>query len=375
MPPDIQDRLRGLIADIPYGAIRLIEDLGAPDVAMWNTDITQHMGKDWLEPPWFFSEHYFYRRVIEAIGYFQTAGGEGIDPFAFQKQQGLEVNREAILELVSRAEEWKRGADFEVETLIWLLYVDLWGNQADLSMWPAEGESKPDHSDLDHANDFLLANQIEDVVDYLSTVSKKSKGLEFLRFDFLIDNAGFELVCDLILADYILSCELVDQVRFHVKPHPTYVSDAMVKDVVNTINYFMTDKNLQLNQLGSRMMEYLDDERLQIRDNYFWTSPLPAWDLPIPLKRELSSAKMVISKGDANYRRLLGDLDWPYTTPFADVLAYFPAPILALRTVKAEIICGLQAGQAAFVQETDPNWMINGRWGVLQFANPIFANP
>ena len=64
LPPAIQDRLRGLIADIPYGAIRLIEDQGAPDVGKWNTDITQHRGNDWLEPPWFFSEHYFYYQIL-----------------------------------------------------------------------------------------------------------------------------------------------------------------------------------------------------------------------------------------------------------------------------------------------------------------------
>ena len=73
---------------------------------------------------------------------------------------------------------------------------------------------------------------------------------------------------------------------------------------------------------------------------------------------------------DANYRRLLGDLDWPYTTPFAEILAYFPAPIVALRTVKAEIACGMQPGQAESVAAQDPDWMIAGHWGVVQFCRP-----
>ena len=107
-----------------------------------------------------------------------------------------------------------------------------------------------------------------------------------------------------------------------------------------------------------------------MRDNFYWTSPLPGWELPFPLRMELSPADLVISKGDANYRRLLGDLDWPYTTPFDEILQYFPAPILALRTVKAEIICGLQPGQAEKVAAQDRAWMVNGRWGVLQFARP-----
>jgi hypothetical protein len=88
------------------------------------------------------------------------------------------------------------------------------------------------------------------------------------------------------------------------------------------------------------------------------------------LVKELSQSSLVISKGDANYRRLLGDLDWPYATPFGDVLMYFPVPILALRTVKAEIACGMQPGQAERVAAKDPDWMIDGRWGMVQFFKP-----
>ena len=48
-------------------------------------------------------------------------------------------------------------------------------------------------------------------------------------------------------------------------------------------------------------------------------------------------------KGDLNYRRLVGDRLWPPTTPFADVTAYFPGPVAALRTLKSDVIVGLDA--------------------------------
>jgi hypothetical protein len=166
----------------------------------------------------------------------------------------------------------------------------------------------------------------------------------------------------------LLSSGLAGIVRLHVKPHPTYVSDAMIKDVRTTLDFFEADSDPQVNALGSRLTNDWERDRLQVKENFFWTSPLPAWEMPVLLRDELSAADLVISKGDANYRRLLGDLDWPFTTSFADILAYFPAPIVALRTVKAEIACGLQPGQAENVAAQDPDWMIDGRWGVVQFA-------
>jgi hypothetical protein len=163
-------------------------------------------------------------------------------------------------------------------------------------------------------------------------------------------------------------------VRLHVKPHPTYVSDAMLKDVLATLDFFKADSNTEVRELGFRLADFWAQDRLQIRDNFFWTSPLPGWELPRSLKIELSRSSLVISKGDANYRRLLGDLNWPKTTKFSDILAYFPAPIVALRTLKAEIACGMQPGQTGEVAAKDPSWMTNGRWGMIQFFKPEISN-
>ena len=71
-------------------------------------------------------------------------------------------------------------------------------------------------------------------------------------------------------------------------------------------------------------------------------------------------------KGDANYRRLLGDAHWPPTTSFAQATGYFPAPLVALRTLKAEIIVGLRSGEAERLQTEDPAWLVNGKRGVVQ---------
>jgi hypothetical protein len=238
-------------------------------------------------------------------------------------------------------------------------------------MWPAEGDRKPEHQNLDQASEFLIEDRTEDVVAHILQVSQEDVNREGIRIDFLVDNAGFELVSDLIFSDYLITSGIAVFIRLHVKPHPTYVSDAMIKDVNATLDFFKADSNTKVRELGLRLAGYLAQGRLQIRQNFFWTSPLPGWELPPSLKSELSQSNLVISKGDANYRRILGDLNWPKTTNFADILDYFPVPIVALRTVKAEIACGMQPGQSEFIATKDPSWMTNGRWGMIQFYNPM----
>ena len=51
-----------------------------------------------------------------------------------------------------------------------------------------------------------------------------------------------------------------------------------------------------------------------------------------------------------------------------DVCAYFPAPFVTLRTLKGEIMVGLQPGQAEALQAEDPDWLIDGRRGVIQLV-------
>jgi hypothetical protein len=92
--------------------------------------------------------------------------------------------------------------------------------------------------------------------------------------------------------------------------------------------------------------------------------------MPIHLRQEMASVGLVLVKGDVNYRRLLDDRRWPHTTRMEDVCTYFPAPFVALRTLKGEIMVGLKVGQTESLQAEDPDWMINGKRGVIQLVIP-----
>jgi hypothetical protein len=111
---------------------------------------------------------------------------------------------------------------------------------------------------------------------------------------------------------------------------------------------------------------YIDDQRLQLRTHWHYATSLFYFQLPTDLHAELASMDLVILKGDVNYRRLVGDVHWPPTTPFEKATAYFPAPLVALRTMKAELIVGLDEGQPEGLSKQDPEWMVNGRRGLIQ---------
>lgn len=360
-PADVNGRVRDLIDEIPDGPVRALDDPGAPDEALWNARIEPYAGQSWLEIPWFFGEIYFYRRIIEAIGYFRPGSGWTMDPFAWQKTRGYAESIEAIRMLArARHEAASRGP--QREELVQLLKTALWGNQADLSMWEADADG-PDHLGTGREEEHMLADDTGAVLDHLAALDRRG------RVDVWADNAGFELVTDLALIDGLLTAGLADPVVLHLKAHPTFVSDATIDDVHDALDRLAGDEDEATQSLSRRLRARLREGQLRLDDAFVYTSPLRARDFPINVNAELARADLVISKGDANYRRLLGDRHWDFTTPFEEIVSYFPAPLVALRTLKAEVACGLTGVQVERLNDEDPDWLVNGRWGVIQFAD------
>jgi uncharacterized protein with ATP-grasp and redox domains len=360
--PGAIQAIQSLIQDIPSGFVRLLKDHHAPDSQAWDGYLASELGKNWLQIPWFTTEAYFYRRILEATGYFEPGPGYEVDPFTLQKQAGTASNLEAVRGLSETANQHSHAGRWDEDFFTSFLLKDLWGNQADLSLWPADKKNKPDHQDLAQAQAYLLVDDARACADYLSGLDKPAE-----RADILADNAGFELTGDLALADYLLTCGIVRTVRFHLKAYPTFVSDAMAKDMRQSIDFLATSSSTAIHHFGKRLSNHLEQGRLQLNENDFWNSPLAMWELPAGLRAELSSASLVICKGDANYRRLLGDRHWPFTTPIAQIVSYFPCPLLLLRTLKSEVAAGLPAGRPEETARQDPTWMTDGRWGVIQF--------
>lgn len=61
----------------------------APDRAAWDRWGRDHLGRAWANAPFLWAESYFYRRLLDAVGYFTPGPWFGVDPFAFLKTAEL----------------------------------------------------------------------------------------------------------------------------------------------------------------------------------------------------------------------------------------------------------------------------------------------
>jgi uncharacterized protein with ATP-grasp and redox domains len=358
----MRHQIEDLIAAIPYRTLEAFTDPGAPDMPGWHDYVRPYLDYNWLQVPWFFAETYFYRRIIAMTDFFRTR----FDPFASQKQQGLHA---AVAHGRALAIQTHRLCTdgWCPESFIHLLTLALWGNQADMSLWAPDDPTQPRHTQMDHPQEHLVVNEAEAVVHYFTTLHAAPRA-QPPCVDCLLDNVGFELLGDLCLAEYLLSTAQVQTVRLHAKVHPTFVSDAMIVDVHTTIAWLRHHADRALRTLGARLHAYVRQRRLHVYTHPFWTSPLPLWEMPDDVRALLAEADVVLAKGDANYRRALGDAHWPLTTPLADIVSYCPAPLVFVRTCKAEVMAGLSSAQVHELHLRDPAWLTNDAWGVIQFV-------
>jgi uncharacterized protein with ATP-grasp and redox domains len=354
--PQIVGALEELHAELLAGHIRPLQE-DTPDREYWNHISAPYIGRTWLDAPWYWAEAYFYRRVLEATGYFRPGPTEGLDPYAATKRREWAVD--AAPAAVDRLLAALPGDDDELGAIELrfeaLLHASLWGNRTDLSYTIAAHLGATGGPGAERDN--LLVDDWAAVYEHL----REGAG----RIAILADNAGTELLMDVALIDFLLTNQLAHEVRLHLKPWPFFVSDAMIPDLADGVDALMARGGAAA-QLARRVDGHIVAGELLPLAHWSSASPLFYFDMPGDLYAELAQMDLVIVKGDANYRRLLGDAHWPHETPFADVVSYFPAPLVALRTFKSEVAVGLAPGRAAELARGDPQWLVNGRRGVIQ---------
>jgi hypothetical protein len=345
-----------LADDMPHGRIRPLQDSSAPDAAWWVAWLQPYIGQGWLEVPWFLAEMYFFRRILEATGYFVPGLGFGLDPYRRQKYEGLYQAAFGLQKILEAARKPLRR-----ETIRRVFVQALWGNQADMSIWPSGDDGNPTSPVGGH----LLVDDTPAVVDQLiSTGSGKT------RIDLVADNAGVEFTSDLILIDFLLHRQLTQSVCLHLKPYPTFVSDATAPDMTAHLAFLRQSRIPELRIVGERLGDEIKLGRLKLRSHLFWVSPLAMWEMPADLRDTLGNSEFIVLKGDMNYRRLVGDRHWAYTTPVHAVPGQIKTPLLALRVCKAEVAVGLQPDVVDHANKSDPHWRTSGRWGMAQLHPP-----
>merc|ERR1719381_467900 len=191
--------------------------------------------------------------------------------------------------------------------------------------------------------------------------------------DIVMDNSGFELFSDLCLADFLITSGLASVVRMRIKNSPWFVSDTTPHDFTWTLEKLAASKEGALSELGGRWLRHVEEARWTVHSDQFWTLPHTFNEMPQAdpdLYSALAQADLIIFKGELNYRKLVGDLNWETTVSFGKALKDFrPTNIFAIRTAKADVMVGLEQDQAEMTASKDPTWMVTGQWGVLQFAN------
>ncbi|KAK9441546.1 DUF89 domain protein [Metarhizium brunneum] len=392
-----------------------IVDDGYPDeIARYNKEIVQLGEPTWLDVPWLFSECYMYRRIRTFFSL--TKHWQNYDIFSRQKMDTFRTSRNAVVELASRYKEFvtelrsNKDAthDEEAEKLLFteMFEICLWGNATDLSLLTNltyEDIQKLQGSQARKAAEKnILINHLPEA--YAILKKARDEGKKERRVDFVLDNSGFELYVDLILAGFLLTSGLATHIILHPKSIPWFVSDVLPGDyglLLNAIadpkKFFETQSDEEKAQdktpapLADKEAEDLlfvaqewtklyAEDRIILRPNRYWTAGGSFWRLPAEahdLHEDMKRAELTIFKGDLNYRKLTGDAHWDPTTPWTTALGPMgPGSginVLSLRTCKADVVVDLPAGKDEELRATEGGggdtgarrWAWHGKWAVV----------
>ncbi|XP_033337282.1 damage-control phosphatase ARMT1 isoform X2 [Megalopta genalis] len=353
-----------------------VPDAQDNDADEWNKYLVKRTEIEGTTPTWFntlwlYCECYMYRTLAQEFAlkkYLHT-----YDVFQQQKQSAFTGSLVSIEALGVYTVNYTKTAnllslDDTIHELFKFLHLNLWGNKCDLSLSAAAEVSQSENS-----IEILESLQSDILVDnskFVWNLLRKIKTNGTCIIDMVLDNAGYEFFTDLCLATFLMASKLATKIRFYVKKYPWYVSDITKNDFHWTLEYMNNSLNKNLEELAELANNYLKTNTWIIEEESYWTGPYDFAEMrehDKELYAKLSEAQLIIFKGDLNYRKLLGDINFAYTTTFTEALRGFqPSHILSLRTIKSDVCVGLQSGIADKLFEKNESWMFTGQYGLIQ---------
>lgn len=333
------------------------------EIQTWRNEIKKYSGKTWFEIPWYFAEAYFYLRLLITFGYYSPKSQNYLkDPFESLKNRELHTKTGGI-DILKSILDIVKDIEYPAETnpaamMEPIILFSLWGNRIDLSNYHIAQNSKADT---------LISQNANIIIDHSKELLNKI--IKARKIDFILDNTGQELVCDLALIWYLFNVNR-DRKDFrivlHVKKSPFFVSDTMKKDVETVVKAFTEHEQEGIRKFGEALSVLLHSGKLKVLDHYFWNGPLHFPDMPNNLFQSLRNSSLVIIKGDANYRRLLSDRNWKPWESMKEITEYFPTSFAVLRTMKSEIVVDIEKRLFKAMFKADKEWMVNGKRGIIQ---------
>ncbi|KAG8039985.1 hypothetical protein G9C98_001503 [Cotesia typhae] len=350
-------------------------DNGKEDISKWNECIKNQQFQNenlltWYNSVWLFSECYMYRRVAHI--FLSTATLFTYDYFEKQKHDNFTTSLETISVLANYTmkvlnESKSNLIENQKNCFTTLLKSTLWGNKCDLSL--SQGSAVKIEDMVDQTKT-LDENILIDHSDLIWTrLNHFHADYKDTTIDIVLDNAGYELFTDFCIAAFLIENDFAKKIRFHVKSIPWFVSDVTERDLFWTIDTMKNSNHKNLMKLGHRCSKYLEDNKWTVEIESFWTEPYDFSQMKVEslqLYNKLSEAILIIFKGDLNYRKLMGDINWDYETDLKTALRGFqPTNIVALRTVKADLIVGVPHKKVNELFSKQENWMETGQYGLI----------
>ncbi|ENN70928.1 hypothetical protein YQE_12330, partial [Dendroctonus ponderosae] len=345
----------------------------APDIKIYNDYIDKQATEEgettYFNTIWLLVECYMYRRIKEVFSLTDSLGS--FDYFRSLKQEQFNKCRAATVILSKHLKGvTDRGFSdekFTQEMVLTYLKANLWGNKCDLSVTLGKVNDVLNVLNVTEMDRFILVDDSQKFYDNLSSTEFSTA----VYIDVVLDNAGYELITDLILMSSLSAAYPGFKVRFHVKVMPWFISDVTETDFHWTLQE-MSQMNDEITRaFAKKCKEFVSSGQWSIIAHPFWTYPYEykfMKELAPDLYSILSDSACVIFKGDLNYRKLFGEKNWDPTTPPLEALQGFqPSRLLTLRTIKADIVVGLQPGVAERCEKEDSKWMENGDYGVIHF--------
>ncbi|KAG6621881.1 uncharacterized protein IUM83_07440 [Phytophthora cinnamomi] len=331
----------------------------------WET-LLRGKGYRWHDAPWFLAGMYMFHLILLIADYYST----GFDPFHASKV--VELQQETPWRLLQTAVALSAQGDTDSNDrrgqLKRFMKLCLWGNKADGCYTEVKATMSGEDASLEFDDDLLLVDHSDRVISHLEKKARESGDAKSLGVQYINDNSGTELLLDLALADHLLTLGWCGKVTMNVKMEPMYVSDAISADVHEHIVEMQREtRTPDVQALGKRLATYVNKGQLVVRPDNFWNRYKFYWEMPSELCARLEQeATLTIIKGDLNYRRLLGDRLWSPSTPIEEVVPYFPAAFVSLRTMKSTLVAGIPADIVDKLEKEDPKWKFNGKRAIIQ---------
>ncbi|PWN48653.1 DUF89-domain-containing protein [Violaceomyces palustris] len=394
------ERMQQLMSDLNNNAkLRPIVDDGEGDIPLWNKEIAKFFrGKDFMNAPWLFAEAYKYRRLHECFSI--SKYWKDYDVFFRQKCDTFSRSGTAVFELSTRfaipfsyEPNATEAEKLKARELVFheLTQVCLWGNATDLSL--LINMTEEDIKNLQSTGgEHLAATEKNILGNHLNRMWKLVSSMKNGRIDFVLDNAGFELYCDCVYADWLVQAGIASEIHFHGKRFAWFVSDVTRKDwdwLLNSMVYGSlfphgTDAELaSLKQMGQRWKEYEKQGKWVYEQHPFWCTGYTFWSISTEapdLFLHLAGSDLVLFKGDLNHRKLTYDCQAPSQTPFDIAIGPLASddgapPVASLRTIKSDVVVGVPQEVADRLDSEEPGWRISGKYAVVLLSDGLKGLP